>query len=442
MISTWLTWLLLWYTHTFTIKVYSQFKNIMSFFKYKINFLFLCIGFLIDFTDIPEQLWLKVFPLNQITLVNVLLKSPWFLLNFPFAYVHTKLLPRVSEMMQIYILCVVGAILCLITTRLFDANADKYTILFMLTLVECVPAFSFTVLSGYMASNISKYNGDIARDTVKVVMIGQYIGRCVSGVLYEESNITIVFSFFGLFTLLYGHMLLAFHLCGRNTYVNLVDEELGPKEELEPKEDVDMVETPKSYRSHINTLLLFTIQPSAATAVFYLMTGPFHVLPSSMTAIKTALSFVRVLASFTGSLTHLSANSLSFVLHWPIVAAHVGYIIFVSQNYTISIDDEVIYFLIGCVSTIGYTIFTLSWNDIISMTAASEKGRESIVMAKWTTIFFFVSMIPNIFEYASLTVLEIDHGKFDLIPQFAVGCLAFTCVTWALHRLLSLCCNI
>jgi hypothetical protein len=288
-----------------------------------------------------------------------------------------------------------------------------------------------------MASNLAKYDGDIARDTTRVVMIGQFVGRCVSGLFYEEDNILLVFFAFGLFILAFGNISLVFNYCAKAAYVNVVDEELGEDKPNEEKtEEITASRNPKPY---INTLLLFTLQPSAATAVFYLLTGPFRVLPSSITSIKTFLSFVRILASFTGSLSHLSANSLSFVLHTPIVFTHVGYMFFVSQNYTVSIDDEIIYLLIGMVSTVGYTVFSLAWNDTMCEVAAAEKGRESIVMAKWTTIFFFVSLIPNIFEFVSITALGIDHGNFDLISNFAISCFVFTCVTWTLHRCLSLC---
>jgi hypothetical protein len=402
----------------------------MSFYKFKVNMLFLCMGFLIDFTDIPEQLWLKVFPLNQITFVNVILKSPWFLFNVPFAHLHTRLLPVMSELMQIFVLCAFGAVFCVMTIQSYKNNADKVQILLILTILECIPAFTFTVLNGYLASNISKYNGDAALDSVRVVMIGQYMGRIVSGLIYKEDGFSDVFTAFGILMLVFGQLALLFHKVCKDTYVNLTDEEKG-------EEQVQKVKT--NYRPMIITLLLIAMQPSVSTAVFYLMTGPFKVLPSSITSIKTALSFVRILSSFTGSLGHLSSNNLSFVLITPVMIAHVGYLLFVSQNYTFFVENEIIYFTIGCVSTFGFTIFTLSWNETMNNVAAEEKGQESIIMAKWTTIFFFVSSIPTAFEFACLTVLGIDHGNFNLIPNFALICMMFTIVTWSMHRCLSIC---
>lgn len=409
-------------------------------FKFRINILFLSLGFLIDFTDIPEQLWLKVFPINQITLVNIILKSPWFLLSFPFAFVHTCLLNYVCELKQIVLLCILGLALCLVIVQLLQTNSDKWNILILLTLIECVPAFSVTILNGYMVLNATKYNGRIASDIYRMTMIGQFLGRCVSGVIYGEDNIQQVFFAFGFFILLFGHVALLCNYCSTPTYVNVVDEELGEPNEPERGEEPDKeIIVHKNPRPHLNALLLFTIQPSAATAVFYLVTGPFGVSPSSITNIKTFLALVRLIASFTGSLSHLSGNNLSFVLHIPIVFAHVGYMFFVSQNYTFSIDDKVVYLLIGIVSSFAYTIFNLAWNDTMCVVASQEKGREAIVMAKWTTMFYFVSTIPNFFEYILITNLGIDHGNFDKIYEFAFSCFIFTCMTWSIHRLFSIC---
>jgi hypothetical protein len=412
----------------------------------RIVVLFLAIGFLIDFTDIPEQLWLRVFPIKQITIATLIIKSPWLVFNVFFAYLSEVPFAKVHKLAQIIILCGFGQVFSFFIKDEFANEENKWTVLGFLTILECVPAFIYTILSGYLAANSSGENsGQLSRDAMRSGMIGQFIGRCVSGFVYGESDIKAVFLVNSLVFIVFSGLCGSiFCMCEERVpyepVVMLANDEDESFETKKPKEEVVKEGDNQNDKSHTAVLLLFSLQPSVATAVFYLMTGPLHVLPSVMTEMKTGLSLVRVVFSFclveNGD---ISGFRLSYFLHMPLVVAHIGYIIFASQTYTQSIDDSSLYFLIGCVTTMANTYFAMFFNEYIARIANKSNGRETITMAKWTSLFIIVSLCPTLFEYTSIAVMGIDHGNFNYLPVFAVGCLSFTFVSCFLHLCLRSC---
>lgn len=404
----------------------------------RIVVLFLAMGFIIDFTDIPEQLWLRVFPIKQITIATLIIKSPWLIFNVLFAYLSEVPLANVHKLIQIATLCVLGQGLSFLIKDEFANEERKWTVLGFLTVLECVPAFMYTILSGYLASNSNGVDsGQLSRDAMRSGMIGQFVGRCVSGYVYGESDIKAVFLVNSMaFTIFLALCGLVFCLCQEKVGYGQVevsavedeDESLKLKEE-----ESDLARDDDKKKSHTAILLLFSVQPSVATAVFYLMTGPLRVLPSVMTEMKTALSLVRVIFSFYVLDSDISGFKLSYFLHMPLVVVHIGYIVFASQMYTQLINDSSLYFLIGCVSTMVNTYFMMFFNEYIAKTANKSKGRETITMAKWTSLFILASLCPTFLEYISIGVLGIDHGNFNYLPVFAIACLSFTLSTCLLH---------
>jgi hypothetical protein len=439
-----------------------------------INILFFSQGFIEDFTDIPEQLWLKVFPVNQIPLCIVAINISWLILTIPFAYVSDKIQYKFSKLKQISWIAFVMAILW-INTGLNIDSLDKSIVLLLLSVGEFAPSIIHTILNGYLSEkSLPLEMNDISYSALRSEIFGQFIGRLISGFIYQENRVGDVFAFNGVilfvifgftFTLSscrgvqYSKVdLIASEAIGGNEESNEIDIKSDNKDDMDdfnlnPKTKrvpIDSNAVDINYQSKIaiikkekenkkgliQVLVLYLIQPTAATAIFYYMIGPLQIKPSLMVEMKTSLVFIRFLCSFVKPLESVSVMTYAFVVFntlFGIAIARVGLSL---QLFTEYADDVTVFYLISIVGVILDTMVYLHFLNIVTVSNGKEsKGNETTEMAKITGLMTIVSLIPSFIEFIVMSKLNLDHGNFVNLPEFTISCLISTVVCFSLFTI-------
>lgn len=451
----------------------------------KINILFFLQGVVQDFTDIPEQLWLKVFPVNQIPLCLVAINISWILLTIPFAYVSDKLQYRCNKLKQISFIAILMSILW-INLGLNMESLDKSQVLFLLVLGEFAPAIINTILNGYLSEKSLPFDmKDVSYSALRSGIFGQFSGRLLSGFIYQEDKVGDVFAANGFILLGFFAFSYLLSACPSVRYdkIDLIATEMidinkdsneGDDVEIKIKledrkqqddenddmEDFNLNTRSKrtnkvadsnivdvNYQSEISrikkehdnknglmqVLFLYLIQPTAATAIFYYMIGPLQTRPSLMVEIKTSLVFIRLLCSFVKPLEHVSASSYAFIVFNTLIGIGIARVGLSVQLFTEYADDIVVFYMISIAGVILDTMVYLHFLNVVTVSTGKEsKGNETMAMAKITGCMTVASLIPSFIEFIVMSKLNLDHGNFTNLPDFSISCVITTLVCFLL----------
>lgn len=396
---------------------------------------FFYIGVILEFSDLAEQKWLKIFPIFYTEIIYGLIHLAWGPVRMVFGWISDKMTQNYPETwsrshQMSFALCFPIVAWFLITCVLSDA--DREWIVALLCAAEFGPVILLTVIEMVMVEYIHTEKEAISHSCRRYQLLGKAFGGYAGALVLHWTDVNTVFA---IELLLYCGGLLFF--LSNVIYVILPTDDGGAREsraerplpedprDVEGEGEVECEITPKDGTADASPIrlvlfmLIYSSVPYARNAFFYYTMGPMNVDMASLGALKVCHVATTIGTTFMYAFVpkQTSFRSVALIGGWIILVASglraiLSMLIYIPDSLQLAA-----YFL---------SVFCMSFGDGIIWTHYVTKCADMPLLKHqytWLmTLPSFGKMARIALDSSIMLFYEVDHDHFNNVHLVMFVC--------------------
>jgi len=388
--------------------------------------LYICIGFITDFSETAEMQWYQQFDLDDIQLFQVLQDAAWSPIRLAIGGLSDLIKRQMSRLTQIVVNLFLPGVAWAMLFNYVDHSPSVAVgvMVALLALAEFAPANMTVILDGYVLDDIQSYGGaEMTVSCHRYRMLGKIVAVTLGGwVLDQTKSVKFVF------------LLQLLAICTTYLYsfvLRLVYEPPPQTPEYETVKDQEEVENDDDGKDNkerqmnwgfVLFMTIFCAIPTQQRCFLYFAYGPLQFSNTQIATIDALSSMAAILATFSVPMT--TQISLKWLAYWCSVTITalflLRYAIVSGLTRYHHIDD---YYSVMIVCVVNKYVEGVLWSRYsVASCEHVSRGNEAYSFAKLQFIPAIGKLAQRLIDRRLTQLYGVNHDTFDRFPEVLAIC--------------------